>query len=144
MKMNVTKRLLSLLLVCSILAGFLLPVRAAEADDSITFTQVDNSSVTATPPDREPVTDLTEEPYDEAEVLRVSIVLETRSTLEAGFSTQGIAGNAAAQAYRADLRQQQDTMVTSIEKATGEALDVVWNLTLAANIISANVEYGQI
>lgn len=26
----------------------------------------------------------------------------------------------------------------------GEALDVVWNLTLAANIISANVEYGQI
>lgn len=26
----------------------------------------------------------------------------------------------------------------------GTELDVVWNLTLAANIISANVQYGQI
>lgn len=26
----------------------------------------------------------------------------------------------------------------------GSRLDVVWNLTLAANLISANVKYGQI
>lgn len=35
-------------------------------------------------------------------------------------------------------------MTASIERATGEKLDVVWNMTLAANAISANVEYGQI
>ena len=35
-------------------------------------------------------------------------------------------------------------MTASIEKALGEKLDVAWNLTLAANLISANVTYGQI
>lgn len=31
-----------------------------------------------------------------------------------------------------------------METATGKAPDIVWNLTLAANILSVNVEYGQI
>ena len=35
-------------------------------------------------------------------------------------------------------------MTAKIEKAIGGKLDVKWNLTLAANIISANVLYGQI
>ena len=35
-------------------------------------------------------------------------------------------------------------MTARIERAMGTELDVVWNLTLAANIISANVQYGQI
>ena len=35
-------------------------------------------------------------------------------------------------------------MTAAIERATEEKLDVVWNLTLAANLISANVPYGQI
>lgn len=37
-------------------------------------------------------------------------------------------------------------MTSSIENEVldGEELDVVWNLTLVANIISANVEYGKI
>ncbi len=35
-------------------------------------------------------------------------------------------------------------MTARIEQAMGTELDVVWNLTLAANIISANVQYGQI
>lgn len=35
-------------------------------------------------------------------------------------------------------------MQERIERVTGEKLDVVWNLTLTANLISANVAYGQI
>ena len=35
-------------------------------------------------------------------------------------------------------------MVQKIETAIRSDLDVVWNLTLAANLISANVRYGQI
>ncbi len=38
----------------------------------------------------------------------------------------------------------QGKVTSSIERLTGRELDVVWNLTLAANAISANVEYGQI
>ena len=37
-------------------------------------------------------------------------------------------------------------MAAAISKQAlnGAKLDVVWNMTLAANIISANVQYGQI
>ena len=35
-------------------------------------------------------------------------------------------------------------MTAAIERATGGQLDVVWNLTLAVNAISANVRYGDI
>ena len=78
------------------------------------------------------------------DIVRVSIVLEKASTLNAGFSTMGIAQNAAAMRYRKDLQAEQAAMAASIEKATHSKLDVAWNLTLAANMISANVPYGQI
>lgn len=76
--------------------------------------------------------------------VRVSIVLDQKSTLEAGFSTADIAGNASAMSYRADLRDNQADVAARIAGVTKEPLDVVWNLTLAANIISANISYGQI
>lgn len=57
---------------------------------------------------------------------------------------EDIAHNNAAMSYRAGLVKEQSGVQAKIEKATGEKLDVVWNLTLAANIISANVAYGQI
>ena len=56
----------------------------------------------------------------------------------------GIAQNAAAMRYRKALQTEQSAMAASIEKATHSKLDVAWNLTLAANMISANVPYGQI
>lgn len=46
--------------------------------------------------------------------------------------------------YRDSLKQEQAGMTASIERATGNRLDVVWNLTLAANLISANIPYGQL
>ena len=78
--------------------------------------------------------------------MRVSIVLKDASTLAKGYSSEDIATNSAAMKYRQKLETKQEKMAKTISKKAlgGEALDVVWNLTLAANIISANVEYGQI
>ena len=62
-------------------------------------------------------------------------------TLEAGYSMQGIAANAAAMDYREGLRRAQSSLQAAIERQAldGQAMDVVWNLTLAGNLISANV-----
>ena len=96
--------------------------------------------------DLEPV----EHPYQkdrfaDTDVVRVSIVLNDQPTLEK-FSTKGISANASAQAYRESLRTQQAKLTGAIEQRAlkGQKLDVVWNLTLAGNIISANVPYGRI
>ena len=79
-------------------------------------------------------------------VVRVSIVLDAPSTLAAGYSTERISANPEAQAYRESLKDAQSDMAAVISKEVldGEKLDVVWNLTLAANIISANVDAEKI
>lgn len=65
--------------------------------------------------------------------------------LEAGYPTGDVAENAAAMSYRQGLARRQTGMAAAIstEALDGEPLDVVWNLTLAANLISANVPYGK-
>ena len=82
--------------------------------------------------------------YANTDLVRVSIVLDRASTIGAGYATSGIAANASAMSYRDSLKQEQAGMTASIERATGNRLDVVWNLTLAANLISANIPYGQL
>lgn len=144
MKALVTKRILPLLLVATLLFGFAVPVQAAHSHDRVTVEQVDNSSVTASLLTAIPENESPMQPYADTDVVRVSIVLEERSTIGVGFSTQNIAQNAEAMAYRADLQDQQGAIAAAIEGKTGQKLDVVWNLTLAANLISANVRYSQI
>ena len=92
-----------------------------------------------------------EEELTEADLIkngnvRVSIVVDGSSTIEAGYSAQGIANNAGAKAYRAKVLNNQKALARKIsaEALNGKELDVVWNLTLAANIISANVPYIKI
>ena len=86
-----------------------------------------------------------EDEYEADELVRVSIVLSEQPTLEK-FSTKGIAANEAAAAYREILRTKQAKVTAAIEQRAmgGQKLDVVWNMTLAANIISAWVPYGSI
>lgn len=145
MKAKTFKRLLSLAMALAMLIALAIPAGAVD-DNSITFEKVDNSTVSASVSEREPIEETEEAaaPYADTDVVRVSIVLEEPSTIEAGYSTIDIASNASAMAYRAQLETEQDSVTNSIERAIGDDLDVVWNLTLAANIISANVEYGQI
>ena len=152
MKMNsFWKRVLSLVLVLALLASNV-PAMAMGSTvgmdnvngSDIRFTKVDNDRVSAslTPDGR---TEHTEQPqYADTDMVRVSILLEKASTIEAGFSPMGIASNKDAVAYRESLKKEQVNVVNAIERATKSTLDVVWNLTLAANVISANVPYGQI
>ena len=78
------------------------------------------------------------------ELVRVTIELDRASTLDAGYSTDRVAENAEAVSYRRSLRSSQDALTARIEAATGAALDVKWNITLAMNAISANVRCGDI
>src|SRR5699024_7090461 len=68
--------------------------------------------------------------------VRVTIVLEQASAL----TTQGLEA-AASSDYRRSLKASQDQLAQRIsqEVLDGQALDVIWNLTLAENAISANV-----
>ena len=139
---SITKKLLALLLVLSMVCAWIVPANAQES--GIRFTQVSNDRVSANLIGKDPV-QLEQEPqYAEDEIVRVSIFLDRAGVLGAGFSVQNLAANEAAMAYRAELEEHQLTMVEKIEKVTKEELDVAWNLTLATNLISANVKFGQI
>ena len=143
---NGSKRMLSLVLAIAMLLSFVvMPVNAEEEEyDALGFEKVENSSA-AESLRQDTAPDAGEESvHADTDMVRVSIVLKQASTLDAGFSTENIAGNAAAMSYRTGLSGVQSLVTFEIQRATGEKLDVVWNLTLAANIISANVPYGQI
>ena len=85
-------------------------------------------------------------PYKPTDLVRVSIVLEGTSTLKAGYRTMGIGSNPDAMAYDLQLQKIQQEMASTISAQAlgGKKLDVVWNLTLAGNIISANIPYGKL
>ena len=89
------------------------------------------------------VTPENDSPYGPDDTVRVSIILEKLPTLRAGYSGLNIGANAGAQSYREAIRSEQISIadVISAKVLGGKKLDVVWNLTLAANLISANVPY---
>ena len=132
------KRFLSWLLVFCMLLGSVPAVHAS----GLTWEKVDRTIELSDrlirkdgPSDRDP-----------AELVRVSIVLEKASAVEAGFSTMGIASNPKATAYRAELLATQKRMEKTIsaQALMGRPLNVVWNMTLVGNIISAWVPFGSL
>ncbi|MBE6946009.1 MAG: hypothetical protein E7459_07985, partial [Ruminococcaceae bacterium] len=147
MKTMPIRRFVALVLVLALLTGFAIPVTATDREtagrSNVTFTQVDNCNVSN--PLLPPVAERkTQEPeYADTDMVRVSIVLDEESTISR-YCARDIAQNEPAMAWRQSLRQEQADLTLAIEQALGARLDVVWNLTLAANIISANVPYGQI
>ena len=143
MKKCIGSRVLSLLLVLAILWGFAVPANAGSAQSvSLDFKETSGISPQF---QQDPVEEIAEQPeYAPTDVVRVSIVMDKKSTLEVGYSTANIVQNAQAMSYRAALRDEQAATTARIERAVGTKLDVQWNLTLAANIISANVTYGDI
>lgn len=142
------KRLMSMVLVVVIMAGYALPANAihshASDDQLVHFTQVDNEEVSAgLIPNGQ--TEITEEAlYADTDVVRASIILNRNSTIDAGYSAMDITSNQSAINYREGLKKDQTNVIYQIENTLKTDLDVVWNLTLAANIISVNVQYGQI
>ena len=142
------RRLLAVLLSLVMLFGLVPTALAAETQSGgVTWEQVDGSAA----PDRfrqEAVTDPEETPlYADDEIVRVSIVLEAAPTIAVYSAEDDISENAAAMNYRQQLLWTQEYVAEAIAEEAldpGETLDVVYNLTLAANIISANVPYGEI
>ncbi len=134
------KRLVSWMLVLCMVLSFVPAVDAA----GVTWSETDQK-ITATLSDRRVQKDGAADRAD-SEMVRVSIVLEKASTVEAGYATMGIAENREAMAYRAELKSLQKKMekTISVQALNGRPLDVVWNMTLVGNIISAWVPYGSL
>ncbi|MBQ6273757.1 MAG: S8 family serine peptidase [Oscillospiraceae bacterium] len=106
----------------------------------LSFEKVDNDIIPERlNPAHDPVEE--EEPlYADDEYVRVTIILQGASAIDAGYAP------ARAGSYRSGLLAEQQAMAEKIsaEALDGAELEVVWNLTLAMNGISAYVQYGQI
>ena len=137
---NTHKRLLSWLLVLCMVLSLVPNVRAA----SVRWEKTDQA-ISAELSDH-PVRNDETETRDPNELVRVSIVLEKPSAIEAGYATMGIGGNTKAMDYQAQLLATQKRMekTISVQALKGRPLDVVWNMTLVGNIISAWVPYGSL
>ena len=138
---QVLRRLISGILAAAVATTSI--VAPTTAIDSVDLAEISSNGISLVSPSRDKLVEEDLGYADEDEV-RVSIVLEDASTISAGFDIETIATDSKAVAYRDSLKVNQQTMTEKIEKATKEDLDVVHNLTLAANIISANVKFGQI
>jgi len=136
---------LALMLVFGLAAPAMATGTEEDTTPAGTWEEIESSSRRT--PNRDAVESQDNEPlYADSDVVRVSIVLEGASTLQAGYATTGIANNTQALSYRDGLQAQQDSVANEITMRVlgGKTLDVVWNLTLAANIISANIPFGKI
>ena len=146
MKKHLPIRLLSMLLVLAMCVGLVVPSFAAGSSQtaSLEFEKLDDpvsEKLLESALDKESVDGSRDTQYAEGEIVRVSIVLEDASTVEKFGSTDL---SSAAVAYRDSLKGKQNSMVQKIDAALKDSIDVVWNLTFAGNIISANVRYEQI
>jgi lactocepin len=146
------KRAAGMMLSLSMSANFLSVMQVQAADDETSGTPLKFEETEMPVSMQQEYTDAEISQEEEAEVIdpeesvRVSIVLKDPSAIEKGYSTEDIAQNESAQSYMEKLEKKQDAVIEKIEEQVldGEELDVQWQLTLAANAISANVSYGQI
>ncbi|MBQ1371618.1 MAG: S8 family serine peptidase, partial [Oscillospiraceae bacterium] len=145
------RRSLSVILVVTMLFSLLVPVASAETTKpagnqvELTLEPIESGAPESLKLGRTSEKEsIPMEDHALTDRVRVSIFLKQPSTLDVGFSLDGIADNSLAKVYRTSLRIAQDAMTAKIEKTLGSKLDVQWNLTLITNCISANVLYGQI
>lgn len=140
---------LSLVMVLSLVPG---TARAADSNgDSVSFEKIDPSEVSVDlrgsgfKAENKKVDLDSDNTFKSTDRVRVMIVLPGEAAIS--LIGKGMrASDPAVAAYRENLRTTQERTADAIsrEALDGEKLDVVWNLTLVTNAISANVEYGQI
>ena len=119
-------------------------VQAAPAKAQLTFEKLD--SVTADLIRSEAVIEKNEPLHADTDMVRVMIILEDEPAIGKLKGTENFTTDLDAVNYRAQLQAKQEKVADAIstQALKGEKLDVVWNLTLMANAISANVTYGSI
>lgn len=133
MRRRIACVLLALCLLASLCPG------AAAADSGVRIERVADPGVQLTDAQQPSRTGEDRETFSPETPVRVSIVLEEKGLLE-----QGLSISAAAAADVSAISARQDELTGRISAVIGEPLEVQWKLTLAANLISATVEYGQI
>jgi len=118
----------------------------AKSSSKVPFTKVANNGNGLFFASKEAAEAFQKEYIAENGTVRVSIFLDGESALEKGFSTKKIGTDARAISYRNKLRAEQDKVSARISEKVlgGDKLDVVWNITAAGNIISANVPFDKI
>ena len=137
-----TSRILALLLAVVLCLGLVAPVGAADkSTQDLKFEQIDETVSSKFSQSQLNAADEETADYAADDIVRVSIVLENASTIEK-FGSAKLSSSAVA--YRNSLKSEQQSITQRINAKLDTRLDVVWNLTLAANIISANVRYDQI
>ena len=143
------KRLSSFLMavVMVLTLGFTGP-RAAATESGITVERLNPSDVTANLVNGSSVIDesAAEDLYADTDIVRVMIVLDEDPAISLMHSVDDALSDGSAVAeQREHLIEIQHNVADAISAAMGgKKLDIQWNLTLVANAISANVEFGQI
>ncbi len=146
-----SKAILSLALVLSLLFSTAAPAFSANAaevakdSNGYYFEKVDNSAIKVSSiEDGRLVNNGISATLKATDKVRVSIVLDGSSVIDEGYSTEDLATNKEAVSYITKLKKQQKSMEKKISSAIKGDLDVQWNLTVAGNIISADVQYGDL
>ena len=141
---NIFKRGLSLALALAMVLG--LGVSGVQAaPGGITFEKLDNVSTDLFGTGAV-VENQNEKLHADTDMVRVMIVLEGEPAVGKLKGGEDFTANIDAVNYREQLHAEQLKTAEIISKQAlkGRKLDVVWNLTLMANAISANVRYGDI
>ena len=142
------RRLLSLMLVLTMLGALLVPAASAAESRQEPEPQAElQQPEPRTEPQeaKEPEIEKIEgESHALTDIVRVTILLEDPAAIDAGFSMERVAQNAQVVSYRQTLKDRQAEVRSRIENTLGARLDVQMNLTLLINAISANVRYGDI
>lgn len=145
---NWKKVLLSWVLVWAMSLGMTGNVFAAgtgqsDAEDSVWTKEEPAESQSMA--DAESAPEETEE-ISQDETVRVLIVVDGKSAVEKGYSTDAIAQDKDAMKYADKLEKKQEEITEKIseEALDGEELDVRYNFTLLANAVSADVAFGDV
>lgn len=144
------KKALACLLAAIMIVTTIGPAQSYAAEEeasktSFTWEAVDEEVGTDFLPTAKMV-DETDPAFAEDENVRVLIIMEEDSVIDAGFEVTELATSEAAAEYSDMLEQNQDQVVETIESEVmdGESLDTVNNFTILTNAVSANVEFGRI
>ena len=143
---HMMRRTLALVLAMVMVLGLgISGVQAAPASRTVTFEKLSGISADLIP-DGAVIENQNEKLYADTDMVRVMIVLEGKPAMDKIKDGQTFLTSIEAVGRRAELQamQEQVTAAISTQALKGKKLDVVWNLTLMANAISANVAYGDI